>query len=99
MPEKDKESLVETLARALVQRALGSLSRYAERFMKRIVRLVGLFLAGIVVALIGVAFLAVGAVKWLAVLLPSWLAWLIVGIILLLLGVVLTLTTFLALKD
>ena len=58
-----------------------------------------MFIAGVVVALIGVAFLAVGVVKWLAELLPSWLAWLIVGIILLLLGVILTLATFVASRD
>jgi len=99
LPEKDKESLVETVVRVIVQRALGGLSRYAERFIKRVLRLTGMFIAGVVVALIGVAFLAVGVVKWLAELLPSWLAWLIVGIILLLLGVILTLATFVASRD
>jgi len=99
LPEKDKESLVETLARAIIQRTFGGLSRYAERFFKRVLRLAGLFVAGVVVALIGVAFLAVGVVKWLTALVPSWLAWLIVGIILLLLGIVLTLATFVVSRD
>jgi len=36
---------------------------------------------------------AVGAVRWLSALMPSWLAWAIVGIILLLIGVSVTMTT------
>jgi len=38
-------------------------------------------------------------VKWLAMIVPSWLAWLIVGIIMLLLGVVFVLAAFLASKS
>jgi putative Ca2+/H+ antiporter (TMEM165/GDT1 family) len=56
-------------------------------------RAVGLILAGIVVALIGVGFVAVGAVKWLSGLMPAWLAWAIVGIMLLLIGITITMTT------
>jgi len=93
MPEEDEPSLVETIVRAIVRRAWGGLGRYAEQILKRILRLAGLYVAGLVVALIGVGFLAMGVVKWLAVMLPGWLAWLIVGIVLLLLGMVLTLAT------
>ena len=65
----------------------------AERFLKRMLRMVAMALAGITIALLGVAFLAVGAVKWFSILMPSWLAWTIVGIILLLLGAILALAT------
>jgi hypothetical protein len=46
-------------------------------------------LAGVTIAVLGIAFLAVGAVKWFSILMPNWLAWSIVGFILLLIGVVL----------
>jgi type VI protein secretion system component VasK len=48
-------------------------------------------LAGVVVAVVGVAFLAVGAVKLFSFLMPNWLAWAIVGIILILVGIILAL--------
>ncbi|WP_455284434.1 phage holin family protein [[Eubacterium] cellulosolvens] len=99
MPEHDKSSLVETIARAIARRALGGLSRYAQQLLKRLLRLAGLYAAGVAVAIFGLAFLAVGVVKWLAMMVPSWLAWLVVGVVLLLLGVVLTLTAFLASKS
>jgi len=96
MPDEDEPSLLETVARAIARRAFGGLSRYAEQILKRILRLAGLYVAGLVLALIGVGFLATGVVKWLAMMLPSWLAWLIVGVIMLLLGMVLTLATLVA---
>ena len=96
MPERDKPSLVETLARGIAQRALGGLTRYAEQLLKRVLRLASLYLAGVVIALVGLVFLAIGVVKWLSVMVPTWLAWLMVGIVLFLLGAVLTLTAFLA---
>lgn len=74
----------------MIGRTLDGIVRSAKGFVKRTLRLVGLILAGVVVSILGVAFLAIGAVKWLSILTPSWLAWVIVGIILLLLGVAVT---------
>lgn len=96
MPEREKPSLLEALVRAIIERALGGLNRYVERIMKRILRVAGLYIAGLVVSLAGLIFLAIGVVKWLAMIVPSWLAWLIVGLVMFLLGVVLTLATFVA---
>jgi len=99
MPEDDKSSILETIMRAIARRVLGGLSRYAEQILKRLLRLAGLYAAGIVIALLGIGFLAAGAAQWLATIVPGWLAWMIVGIILFLWGVVLTLTAFLATRS
>jgi len=96
MPEREKPSLLEALVRAIIDRALGGLNRYVERIMKRILRAAGLYIAGLVVSLAGLIFLAVGVVKWLATIVPTWLAWLIVGLVMFLLGAVLTLATLVA---
>ncbi len=80
-------------------RALGGIGKSVERFVKRTLRLAGLALAGVVITILGVAFLAIGAVNWLALLMPSWLAWLIVGIVLFLLGLALALLTLLSLRS
>jgi len=99
MPEDEKPSIIEVLLRAVAQRALGFLNRYVDRAVKRALRMAGLYMAGLVIALIGIIFLATGIVKWLAMIIPSWLAWTIVGIVLLLWGMVLTLATFAASKS
>ena len=78
---------------------MGTVTKYIERIVRRVLRLAGLYAAGLLIAIIGLIFLAIGVVKWLAMIVPSWLAWLIVGIIMLLLGVVFVLAAFLASKN
>ena len=76
-----------------MRQTFGGIAKSAERFVKRALRWASLALAGVVIAVLGIAFLSVGAVKWFGLLMPSWLAWLIVGMILLLIGLVLALAT------
>jgi hypothetical protein len=78
---------------------MGTVTKYIERIVRRVLRLAGLYAAGLLIAIIGLIFLAIGVVKWLAMIVPPWLAWLIVGIIMLLLGVVFVLAAFLASKS
>ena len=93
MSDEDKSTLVERIVLLVLRRTVGGVMKGAERFLKRMLRMVAMALAGVVIAVLGVAFLAVGAVKWFSILMPNWLAWAIVGIILLLLGIVLALGT------
>ena len=99
MSEKSKPSLLETMVRAVAQRAMGTVSKYIEQVVRRVLRLAGLYIAGLLIAIIGLVFLAIGVVKWLALIVPSWLAWLMVGIVMFLLGVVFVLAAFLASKS
>lgn len=94
MPEKETSNLFEKLARLVLREVLGGIAKPAERLAKRVARAVGLILAGVVISVLGIAFLAVGAVRWLAILMPAWLAWVLVGIILFLVGVTVTAVTY-----
>ena len=94
MAETEKTSFLDRFVKLIVREALGGIAKPAERFVKRIARAVGLILGGIVLTIIGVAFMSVGAVKWLSALMPAWLAWLIVGIVLFLVGIIVTTATF-----
>ena len=94
MPEPAKPTLAERFAKLVLEEVFGGITKPAERFVKRLARAVGLILAGVVIAVIGIGFVAVGAVKWLSALMPAWLAWAIVGIMLLLIGITVTMTTF-----
>jgi fatty acid desaturase len=94
LPEPEKTTLVERLVNLIVREAIGGVAKPVERFLKRLVRSLALILGGIVIALIGIAFVAVGAVRWLSGLMPTWLAWLIVGIMLLLIGIIVTTTAY-----
>jgi lipopolysaccharide export LptBFGC system permease protein LptF len=93
LPDEERASFLDKIVKLVVREALGGIAKPAERFAKRIARAVGLILGGIALAIVGVAFLSVGAVKWLSALMPNWLAWVIVGIILFLIGVIVTTST------
>lgn len=94
MPESEKPAIADKLVKLILREALGGVAKPVEHFVKRLVRSVALILGGIVIAVIGIAFVAVGAVRWLSALMPTWLAWAIVGIILLLIGVTVTTTAY-----
>lgn len=96
MPEDEKPTFIERLILLVLRRTLGGVLKSAERFVKRALRMVAMALAGVIIAVLGVAFLAVGAVKLFSILMPNWLAWAIVGIILLLVGIVLALPTLIS---
>ena len=89
----DEKSFVEKIFQEILRRTLGKLSESIERSIKRAIRLAAMAFAGIIVALLGLTFLTVGIIKWLTLLMPNWLAWMLVGIIILLAGVSLTLAS------
>ena len=89
----DDKSFVEKIFQEIIRRTLGKLSESIERSIKRAIRLAAMAFAGIIVALLGLTFLTVGIIKWLTLLMPNWLAWMLVGIIILLAGVSLTLAS------
>ena len=93
MPEQERSELTKKLVKFVLHEALGGAAKPVESFVKGLARSVGLILAGVVISIIGLGFVAVGAVRWLTALMPSWLAWVIVGIILLLVGFSVTMTT------
>ena len=99
MSEEDKPTLVERIVLLVLRRTVGGVIKGAERFLKRMLRMVVMALAGVTIAVLGIAFLAVGAVKWFSMLMPNWLAWAIVGIVLLLVGVILALGTLVGLRS
>ena len=86
MPEPERSELAKKLIKFILREAFGGAAKPIEGFVKGLARSVALILAGVVIAVIGLGFVSVGAVRWLSGLMPSWLAWVIVGIILLLVG-------------
>ena len=86
----DNETFVEKIVRELISRTIGKLSESIERSVKRAIRLAAMAFGGVIIALLGLTFLTVGIIKWLTLLMPGWLAWILVGIIILLAGLTLT---------
>ena len=94
-----KSSLAETILKAFAQQTMGAAAKYVERMVKRTLRLAGLYTTGLAFAIIGLIFLGIGFVRWLTLLVPSWLAWIVVGMIMSLIGVVIVLASSLASRN
>ncbi|HKM76921.1 MAG TPA: phage holin family protein [Candidatus Bathyarchaeia archaeon] len=93
MSGDDEKSFIEKIFQELIRRTLGKVSESIERSIKRAVRKAAMAFGGVIIALLGFTFLAVGIIKGLSLLMPNWLAWSLVGIIILLVGISLTLAS------
>jgi len=89
MSTEEKPTFWEKLLNAILRKTVDNLVDSFDHYSKRFVRTAGMILAGITIALLGIAIIAVGFIKWLALFLPPWLAWTITGTLLLIIGVVL----------
>jgi branched-subunit amino acid permease len=68
---------------------IGNLIESIEDYSKKLVRTLAMILGGVMIALLGILVIAVGVIKWLSQIVPPWLSWVVVGIVLLLIGVLL----------
>jgi len=87
--EEEKPAFWEKLIGVILRKTVDNFVDSLDHRLKKFVRTAALILAGIAIAMLGIAIIAVGVVKWFALFLPSWLAWTTVGILLLLIGAVL----------
>ena len=87
--EEEKPAFWEKLLGIILRRTVDNFVDSFDRYSKKFVKAAAMILAGIAIAMLGIAIIAVGVAKWFALFLPSWLAWTIVGILLLLIGAIL----------
>ena len=89
MSEHEKLSLLDRFIQAFIRKTFDNVLESIEHYTRRLVRTFAVILGGIAIALLGVAAVTVGITKWLTLFMPSWLAWLFMGIMLLLVGALL----------
>ncbi|MGD0423391.1 MAG: phage holin family protein [Candidatus Bathyarchaeia archaeon] len=87
--EEEKPALWQKLLDMVLRKTVDNFVNSFDHYSKKFVRAAAMILAGIAIAMLGIAIIAVGVAKWVALFLPSWLAWTIVGILLLVIGAVL----------
>jgi type IV secretory pathway VirB2 component (pilin) len=89
LSEREKSTFLDRFIQSILRRTMDSIVESAQRYTKRLLRTFAMILGGIAIGLLGVAVITVGIVKWFALFMPSWLAWLVMGIFLVLIGAVL----------
>lgn len=89
MPEHRESSILDRLFNIIFREVFAELRGYLQKQMRRFFRIALLCFLGAALAAGGLLFLALGFVKYLSLLMPSWLAWILVGLIVFFLGIVL----------
>ena len=87
--DEEKSTFMERLVSLIMRRTVDNLVDSLGHYSKKLVKTAAMILAGIAIAMLGITIVAIGIVKWFALFLPPWLAWVIVGIILLIIGALL----------
>jgi lipopolysaccharide export LptBFGC system permease protein LptF len=87
LPESEKSRLAERLVQALLRKAMDTLFESTDRYFKKLIRSLAMIVGGIAIALFGAVVIAIGDIKWLSKIMPTWLSWVLVGITLLLIGI------------
>ena len=93
MAEDGKSSVIRKVIQEPIRRVLDSASSAVGQPIKHALRKVAILFGGILVALLGLTLLTIGIIKGLALFMPSWMSWILVGIIVLLAGLVLALAS------
>ena len=89
MSENEKPKFADRLVRSILRRVTDTLYESIDRYFKKFIRSLAMIVGGIAIALFGAIVVAIGIIKWLSNIMPAWLSWIIVGIVLLLVGIVL----------
>ncbi|HUO43041.1 MAG TPA: phage holin family protein [Methylomirabilota bacterium] len=87
--EEEKPAFWEKLLNVVLRKTVDNFVDSFDHYSKKFVRSAALILGGIAIAMLGIAAIAVGVAKGLTLFLPAWLAWVIVGVLLMLIGTVL----------
>ncbi len=93
MTQDAKSTVIRRAIQELIRRVLDSLSGAIGQPLRHAMRKVAFLFGGILVALLGLTLLTIGVIKGLALFMPSWLSWILVGVIILLAGLVLALAS------
>lgn len=90
MPEEKGRSIVNRLVERLMDSIFGSIRKSVERqideYVRKLMRILALTIVGVVLVSAGLVFILRGIVVFLGELMPIWLAWSMVGIIVVLIG-------------
>jgi len=80
---------------AEAQEAVGG---YVKDKIKQVLKMIAVAVTATVLLAAGVIFVCVGLIRYLSLIVPSWLAWIFVGVIVAMIGLLLLLVSLLSLK-
>ncbi len=98
MPKDVIDAILKKIYSSILGQAQDAVGGYVKDKIKQVLRAIAVAVTGIVLLAAGIIFFCVGLIGYLSPIIPSWLAWTVVGIIVAMVGLVLLLVSLLSLK-
>ena len=98
MPKDVIDAILKKIYSSILGQAQDAVGGYVKDKIKQVLRAIAVAVTGIVLLAAGIIFFCVGLIGYLSPIIPSWLAWTLVGIIVAMVGLVLLLVSLLSLK-
>ena len=98
MPKDFLNAILKKISSSILEEAQEAVGSYVKDKSKRALKIIAAALTAVILLATGVIFVCVGLIRYLSSIVPSWLAWTIVGIIVAMIGVLLLLVSLLSLK-
>ena len=91
-------AILKKISSTFLSEAREAVGGYVKEKIKQVLKTIAVAVAAIVFLSTGVIFVCVGLIRYLSLIVPSWLAWIFVGIIVAMIGLLLILVSLPSLK-
>ena len=91
-------AILKKISSTVLSEAREAVGGYVKEKIKQVLKTIAVAVAAIVFLSTGVIFVCVGLIRYLSLIVPSWLAWIFVGIIVAMIGLLLLLVSLPSLK-
>lgn len=91
-------AILKKISSTVLSEAREAVGGYVKEKIKQVLKTIAVAVAAIVFLSTGVIFVCVGLIRYLSLIVPSWLAWIFVGIIVAMIGLLLILVSLPSLK-
>jgi len=91
-------AILKKISSTVLSEAREAVGGYVKGKIKQVLKTIAVALAAIVFLSTGVIFICFGLIRYLSLIVPSWLAWIFMGIIVAMIGLLLLLVSLPSLK-
>jgi len=98
LPKDFLDAILKKIFSTILVRVQEAVGGYVKGKIKQVLKTIAVAVIAIVFLATGVIFVCIGLIRYLSLIVASWLAWTIVGIIVAMIGLLLLLVSLLSLK-
>ncbi len=91
-------AILKKISSTILEEAQEAVGSYVKDKIKQVLKTIAIAVTGSILLAAGIIFLCIGSIRYLSLILPSWLAWTIIGMFVAMIGLLLLLVSLLSLK-